>query len=189
MTPEEHHQLIQQERLGQVLIGVDRAAARKFFTDTDHASVQAAVGESLYLSRIVVKISFILSYFLLVLAVGAGVWAFRWWALAIVPLIIVLWSGYLAGSSLGNAGLGLALSAAAAAAVTYFLAPLSESTKVCFLLVAGALFFTRFTYTSSTFFLRALAIRNWKALATLEGNGLVVRQVAGGDPGIVESDR
>lgn len=178
MTPEEHQELVRREEQGHVLIGVERTVARKFFTDTSHRKVQAEIGESLRLDRFIVKTSFVLGYVLVLLGLVASVWAFKWWAALVVPITIVLWGGYLAGSSRGNAGVGFGLVALIGAGAAYFLAPLSVPVKICLLLVAGALFFARFTYTSSTFLLRALVLRNHRAFTALEGNGLVVRQVA-----------
>lgn len=178
MTPDEHQELVEREEQGHVLIGVDRVVARKFFTDTSHREVQAEIGESLYLDRLIVKTSFVLGYVLVLLGLAASVWAFGWWALLAVPFTIVLWGAYLAASSRGNAGVGFGLVALVGACAAYFLAPLSMPVKICLLLVAGALFFARFTYSSSTFLLRALALRNHKAFNALEGNGLVVQQVA-----------
>jgi hypothetical protein len=178
MSRGEHQELVRREDRGHVLIGVDRVAARKFFTDSSHRKVQAVIGESLYLDRFIVKSSFVLGYVLVLLGLAASVWAFNWWAVLVLPVTIAAWSWYLAASSRGNAGVGFGLVALIAAGAAYFLTPLSAPVKICFLLLAGALFFARFTYTSSTFLLRALALRNHKAFGALEGESLVVRQVA-----------
>ncbi len=177
MTPEEHKQIVEDEKAGKLLIGVDRPSARKFFTDVPRKTLEAKLGEPLYLDKAIVLSSFVLGYLMILAAAGLSIWAFGWWGIAAGVATLVVWASYLAESSKGTAGILSALIVAGVVAAICALADLQFPTKLWLLAFAASIFFVRFTYSASTFLLRILVIRNWRALDLLDGNGVVLRRV------------
>ena len=177
MTPDEHRQIIKEEEAGTLLIGVDRPSARKFFTDVPRQTLAEKLEEPLYLEKAIVLSSFVLGYALIAASVALSVRAFGWWAFLVATVTLVVWASYLAESSKGATGIVSALLVVGAVLTVYALVDLSWATKLWLFTFAGSIFFSRFTYSASTFLLRALVIRNWRALDLLEGNGVVLRKV------------
>ena len=50
----EHKELIELEQQGKILIGVDRAMARKFYTDTPVSTITEETGEAPYFEKIII---------------------------------------------------------------------------------------------------------------------------------------
>ena len=178
MNQEDHKQIVAEEEAGTLLIGVDRPTARKLFTDKPLRTITEEIGEPLYLEKAIVLSSFTLGFVLLWAAVILSVWAWHWWAILIGPITFVIWFSYLSESSRGTSGIGSALIAVGVVAGIYLFTDVLLAKKLWLLAAGGSLFFTRFTYSVSTYLVRLLVIRNWRAFAMLEGKGISLRRVS-----------
>jgi hypothetical protein len=158
MTSEEHREIVASEAEGRLLVGIDRASARQFFTQTDGSSMATITGEHLYAQIILVKTAVVLANLLPFVAAGLAVAAFGWWALLIGPATIVLCLFFFNTSRIGGVGLGFPASIFVAAAVSFFAAPLPAFARWWLLALAAAIFFARFMYVAATVFLRHLVL-------------------------------
>ena len=174
----EHRRILEEERTGQLLIGIDRPLARQFFTNTSHAAVQSEIGEPVHFQRFMVKGAFISGYLLAVTAIGVSIWAFGWWSLLIGPLALASWFMYLGGSSRGDSSIWFAVLLLVGAASVLFVGDLSLAAKLFFATLAAAFFLARLTYLIAVAFLRALVVRNWRAFDALDGTAVVAHRTS-----------
>ena len=121
MTQEEHAQLIREEADGRVLFGVDRAFARRFFTDVPLRTIERDTGEATYLEKLVVFGAFIAAPICLLISAIFSVLYFRWWSVFIIPVTVTIWLLFSGTSSMGRSRLvGVSLLALAALALHVF---------------------------------------------------------------------
>ena len=167
MTQQEHAQLIQEEADGHVLFGIDRAFARKFFTDVPLRTIERDIGEATYFEKLVVFGAFIGAPICLLVSVVFAVLYFRWWSILMVPASIAFWFLFSGTSSMGRSRLfGTSLLLLAALALHIFTS--FEPRLTLFLLFAALAFWlNRLMYLAATLFLRALVIRSHRAFSFL----------------------
>lgn len=176
MTEEEYELLIRKEGDGNLLIGIDRAFARRFYTDLPTAYVQLETGESPYVEKAIVNCFFVASPICLLIAAALAVWCFSWWSILIVPGIILTWLVYGASSSMGTSQIGtISLMLIAALALLLF-DPSSRWFSPFLVLLILAFWLNRFMYITATVFLRAFVLRNQKAFALVHDH-LTLRYV------------
>lgn len=168
MNDTEHRELVKLAETGKILIGVDRTAARKLFTDVPLSTIQEKTGETLYLEKCLVVFAFILSPIALITSLVLAFIAFGWWGLISLLLCPFIYVGYQSSSSRGGAGLSLITGFVLIAGVVHFFgnihAPWSTGFVTVFLF---SLWCVRFVYSGATFMYRAFAIRNRKAFEFL----------------------
>jgi hypothetical protein len=148
---------------GQLIVGVDRPSARRFYTDIPLSEVFARTGESPYLAKAVVMGAFYAGYLLLCLYALLSIVQWGWWALGSVPLGIVAYSYYASASCIGGAritGISLLLAAAGAYVVVEIPANVLHRTSLLLFIYVSALWAARFTYSAATMFLRRFVLRN-----------------------------
>jgi len=86
-----HKEIVKREERGEIVIGIDPAVARRFFTSTDHRSVQQEIGEALFIERFFVKALFCLGVLSLLAGIVASIFAIKWWSVLGIPMMIVSW--------------------------------------------------------------------------------------------------
>ena len=84
----EHKKVIELEKQGKLLIGVDRAVARRFYTDVPISKIEEETGETPYLEKTVVWFIFLLGPVALILSTVLGFLTFGWWG--IISLVFCL---------------------------------------------------------------------------------------------------
>ena len=62
MDTKNHQEFVKRAEKGEILIGVEPAVARKFFTSTDHSVIREKIGESLFIERFFVKTCWLLEF-------------------------------------------------------------------------------------------------------------------------------
>ena len=173
----EHEELIELEKSGKLIIGVDRGMARQFYTQVTTSRIKDETGEAPYFEKAIVLLSFVLGPIALLASIVLGFFAFGWWGIIVMVLCPVMYFTYSSMSVMGSSGI---------IGITIFLlisvgihvwgilnAPSMTSFAIYFIL---SLWCARFLYCSSTFFLRAFVLRNRKAYEYLS-NQLVIRKV------------
>jgi len=177
MNDTEHKELVKLAEAGKILIGVDRAAARKLFTDVPLSKIQKMTGETPYFEKVLVISAFILGPVALITSVILAFIAFGWWGLIPLLLCPVIYLLYQGSSSVGGAGLSLITASVVVAGLVHFLgnfnAPWSTGFVAVFLF---SLWCARFVYSAATFMYRAFAIRNRKAFEFLS-QGMSIKHV------------
>jgi hypothetical protein len=169
MTEDEYRQLVSQAYKGTLLIGLDRANARKFYTDIPLKNVEQQTGEVPYVEKVVVMGAFLGAPLALVASCFLGVLAFGWWAVPAIPLSLVIYFFFSMYSSVPNrwmAGITpILLTIIAATALKAFA---TNYVAWYFVSLALSLWLSYFVYAAATAFLRAFVLRNKKAWEMVE---------------------
>jgi len=177
MTTEEHEQLVKMARDGRILIGVEPAVARRFFTDPSSENLRKAVGESVAFQRLVVLACLLLGPVSLMMSWVLAVFAFGWWGILAGLVALLAWASYNGRASMGKQRIiGTAWFLALAIAAG-FLGDTYLRFQIWLVAVAASFFFSRLTYYSAVGFVRSLVLRNRLAFELLSEKALVVRQV------------
>src|SRR5438477_2597491 len=104
MNDAEHAELVELEKRGRVVVGVDRPTARSFLTLASVSKIESATGYAPYLEKGTVFFFFLLGPLALSGSFVASFFAFGWWGLAIDAVCLISYLGYQAMSSRGSAG-------------------------------------------------------------------------------------
>lgn len=170
----DHSELVNLERNGQALIGVDPAVARRLLVDSVGASLLNEIGEDLKSERAMVRSSFALSWICFLASTFPAALAFRWWSILIIPVSFVLWALFLGRASMGNQRLWRTSSFLGLSILACFLPGAYVPFQIWLAVLAGAFFLIRFTYWIATRSVRSLIIRNPLAYRFLEGRGVKI---------------
>ena len=177
MTVQEHAQIVSMESQGKLLVGVDPAAARKFFTDLSAHAIAGEIGESIALRRVVVVASWLLGPLSLIASWVLATLSFGWWAIAVCIGSLAAWAAYNGRASIGNQKIiGVTWFLAMAIAACFF-DGVNVLLQAWIALLAASFFFARLTYYSAVKFIRALVLKNAKAFEFLFDKALVLREV------------
>jgi hypothetical protein len=160
--------LIEAANRGQILIGVDRAVARRFFTDRSIGEIQAATGEAPYLQKSVVMALFLIAPVALIASVVLAFLAVGWWGLLALIFCPAVYFAYYSYSSLGGARLlpitAVLVSVGAIHLSNVMAAPLITGFAFAF---AFSLWCGRLGYSSATVFYRVMALQSAQAFDAL----------------------
>jgi hypothetical protein len=174
-TGTEHRDIVAREADGELVIGIDRAFARRFFTDTPIRVVHENTGESPYFAKGIVMAAFLGSPLTLVVASALAIATVRWWAILVIPIGILAWILHGSASSLGRAGLTPTTLLLSGLVVAWLLNIGGYDTLWRLGSAYGvALWLDRFLYVAATILLRALVIRNARAFRWLQSH-LILR--------------
>lgn len=169
ITDEEYRQIVDDVRGGAALIGIDRAAARKLFTEIPLSRFQTMIGEKPYVEKFVVLMWFVLTWLLLIASFPLSYFAFGWWAAAVIPASVVIYFGFMSSGSTGGSGLGFLSSLLLATAAAAYLNALPNRYMGWYgLTFVAALWCARAVYVASTSFMRALVLRNKRSFELLK---------------------
>jgi len=159
-------------RSGRILVGIDPAVARKFYTNSDPRWLEEQLGESMWLERLTVKSFWLLDFGTLIAGIVITVLVLKWFSVIAVPLMVVAWF-FLGG--LASVGRQRLTGAFAAVAVCLLLGYLQRQSAVgiWFSVLPWPYFFARLTYWTETRYLRALVVRNERAFRLLREKDLL----------------
>lgn len=91
----DYKEIVNRAYSNEILVGVEPALARKFFTDTNHEAVQEQIGESLYLERwVVISLAFILQPISLLAGIVLCIFALHWYSMLVAPIMFLGWFVY-----------------------------------------------------------------------------------------------
>ena len=85
----DYHEFVRQAMEGQVLIGVEPAIARRFFTETNRSIMKEKIGKSLYIQRFFVKICWLLEPICLFAGIITSILALKWYSILAIPLMAI----------------------------------------------------------------------------------------------------
>ena len=165
MTESEYKAFVEQAHSGAKLIGIDRAVARKFYTDISLSKIEEETGEAPYFEKMVVWFAFLFAPVALLASFVLAVLAFQWWAALTIPLSIVIYFVFSGQSSMPRGGM-LGISVFLALAIVSLFTGLFSSSFApwYFIAVTFSLWASRLVYSAATAFLRAFVLRNQRAL-------------------------
>jgi len=164
MTEDEYRDIVARATSGELLIGVDRAVARKFYTDIPLSKIKEETGEAPYFEKMVTWFAFFSAPLALLASFVLSVFVFRWWSAFVIPLsVIVCWIFY-GLSSLPHRGMfGISTLLALSIGnlfVTPFMPPLAPWHLIA---VVYSLWASRLVYCATTALFLALVLRNQRA--------------------------
>lgn len=179
MADNNYREIVSKASTGQLVVGVEPALARKFFTDTDSKALQREFGSSFYKERLFVKLVWLLEYPSLLAGIIASVFAFHWYSVIVIPVMAVTAFLYGAKSSGGRQKIGSVL---LLLLISIFLAYLfrdrGPALFTWFVLLPLPFLFARLTYKLSTIFLRGLSLRNEKLFVSLRDKAIFLKEAA-----------
>jgi hypothetical protein len=169
MDEEQHRQLRLRAERDEVLIGIDRPAARTFYTNVSLSRMRELTGESPLATKAAVMAAFVCGPLFLLGAIVLAFFAFGWWALAVAPAAIVIYFMYHGTSSLGSSRLLPITFVVAAVGVVWLVGIVGNASAVAAaFLLSLSLWCSRFLYVGATTFLRFLVLRSPRAFEALE---------------------
>jgi hypothetical protein len=165
MTEDEYKTFVDQAYSGALLIGIDRAVARKFYTDIPLSRIEEKTGEAPYFEKMVIWFAFVTAPAALLASFVLSVIAFQWWAVLAIPISVLVYFIFSGQSSMpggGMLGFSILLAIAIGTLFTSFFA--SPLAPWYFIAVTFSLWASRLLYTAATAFLRGFVLRNQRAL-------------------------
>lgn len=161
---------------GELLVGVEPALARRFFTDSDSKALQREFGNSYCKERLLVKAVWLLEYLTLFAGLIASIFAFHWYSIIIIPTMVIITFLYGAKASAGHQNIGGVLSMLfVCITLAYYFQYRGIVLTVWLLLLPMPYLFARLTYKLSTSFLRSLSLNNERLFNFLCGKAIFLK--------------
>ena len=159
-----HKDLVDFEKQGKVLIGVDQTMARKFYIHMDIKQIENETGERPYFERIIVVLALLAGPSSLLASLFLGFWFFGWWGIICLIPCPIIYFRYSLYSFRGDSKIVwiniLLLASACLYFFDFFKAPQITGLTTIFVF---SLWSVSFLYYSSTTFLRNFILRNERA--------------------------
>jgi hypothetical protein len=153
------------EREGRAILAVDRVFAARLFTQVPASTIAAASGEGVSAEKLIVLGFYCGSPLALLASIVASALAFGWTALAVVPIVLVIWTVNRGLSCVGSSSAWPATFLLAGASTAHLMQMSVDPWVTGFaLLCTLALWCDRMLYASATVALRALVMSNPRAL-------------------------
>ncbi len=173
MIVQDHHKFRTLAESGKILVGIDPAVARKFFTDTSASLVEEQIGEPISTERIIVKAALFAGPIALLVSFYYAVVSFGWWAIAVIPVSVILWGSHAGRASIGRPRLWWMTMLLAG--LTWLMISDPSSHYRWLVAIIGAMYLDRVKYRAAVIFLHALVVRNEKAYELL-AETLILRE-------------
>lgn len=168
MTDEEYQAMVARIQTGAVLIGVDRAMARKFYTDVSLSRIAEETGEAPYFEKVVVLGAFVCGPLALLASFIMAVLAFGWWAAVAIPASFAVYALFAGASSMPMQSMASVSAVLGFALLGLYLGWFPSNYVGWFtVLVVFALWNARLVYSMATIFIRAFVVRNRRAFEFL----------------------
>ena len=159
-----HDEMLSQVEGGRLLMGVDPAIARRFYTDLTNSERHERVGDAQVNQSNTIRLFFGIELLTLLTAAIASGFAFHWWAAVIIPGLVVLWFFWRSTASVGRPSFvpSFLLIALSWSVAIYFR---HRGTAFVVALVATPLphLFSRLVYRTAAHYLRRLAKESARA--------------------------
>lgn len=177
MDTKNYQEFVKRAEKGEILIGVEPAIARKFFTDTDHSVIKEKIGESLFIERFFVKTCWLLEFICLLAGIIVSIFALKWYSIIAIPVMLIA-SFVLGGkASMGRQKIGGAVFLVVMCVLlAYYFKNKGTFMTIWLVLLPLPYFFARLTYKLATVFLRLLSVRNEKAFNLLYNQGIFLKE-------------
>lgn len=174
----EYQDFVTAEKNGKILVGIEPAIARRFFTETNYKEAIELTDNNLFLERFSIRLLMILEVVFAILAVILSALSLKWYSLLFIPIFLIFWFKYKLGSSLANQNIsGIVF-------ITFFVITSSlyffkDNLLTVLLCISTPLtfLFSKLIYKASTVFLRNLAINNHKIYGLLLDKGIFIKHI------------
>ena len=172
-----HKDIIELENQGEILIGIDRTMARKFYTDIPISEIKLKTDEAPYLEKTIIWFSFLSAPIALIFSILLSFIALKWLGIIFLFAYPIFYFLYSSVSARGNSKLTGITIIVVIFLIIHF-AGFFDNSLITLLITIFllSLWCIRILYCASTFFLRTFIIRNEKAFEYLK-NYLVIKTV------------
>lgn len=159
-----HKNLVELEKQGKIIIGVDRVIARKFYTDVSIKKIEVETDKAPYFEKIVVWFAFLFGPISLLTSIIMGFLFFNWWGIIFLLFCPLVYFTYSASSVRGNSKMiGISILLLVSACIYFFRVFNTPKITGFITIFILSLWCIRLLYCSSTLLLRNFVIRNEKA--------------------------
>lgn len=165
ISREQYDEILKKQDAGEILLYIDTASFRKIFTESNNKKIKELIGESLNMESIIIKsILFVLEPLSLIITIVSVIFLFKWFALLIVPIMILLWFFLKSQASIGEQKIFLPLIflvAGIISAIFYNLESNNFWFKLFVISLPSTYFFSKLLYYLSAHFAFMLIHRNY----------------------------
>jgi hypothetical protein len=172
-----YQEVVNKASKGELLIGVEPALARRFFTDSDPQVLQREFGSSFSKERLLVRIVWLLEYPSLFAGLIASIFAFHWYSIIAILLMVVIAFMYGAKSSGGFQQIGGVLYFFIICLfLAYYFKNSGIAISIWFLLLPLPYLSAKLTYKLSTVLLRGLSLSNERLFNFLYDKAIFLKE-------------
>jgi len=180
MDTERHQEFVRQAKQGEILIGIEPAIAREFFTATNRSLIKDEIGESLFIKRLLVKTCWLLEPICLLAGILASIFALKWYSIIAIPIMLIAFFLLGGRASIGRQKIGGAvLLIIICVLLAYYFRDKGTPMIIWLVLLPLPNFFARLTYKLATMFLRLLSVKNEKVFNLLYEKGIFLKEQQG----------
>jgi len=177
MDIKNYKEFTKQVEKDEIIMGVEPAVARRFFTDTNHSTIKEEIGEPLFLERFFVKTCWLLEFVCLLAGIIMSIFGLKYYSIIVIPIMLITFLFLGAKASIGRQKIGGAIFLLIISILlAYYFRENGIYIIIWIILLPLPYFFTRLTYKSSTMFLRLLSVRNEKAFNLLHNKGIFLKE-------------
>jgi len=170
----DYEQFLDEVNQGNLLMGIEPALARRFYTDLTNSQRLEKSGRSQSKRSTIVKLFLGLEMLALITSSISAIYALNWWSLAFIPSLILLWTHWKSSSSMGKPKFGGAIFLfLCGISVAIYFSNLGTSYIIMFATATLPNIFTKLVYHFSAEFMRDLVKNSEKAFDYLFNNKAV----------------
>ena len=177
MDIKNYQEFLVREATDSIIVYVEPAIARRFFTEINQQVMQEKIGESLSIERFLITACLLLEFPCLLGGMIVSIFALKWYS--IIAILIMVGAFFILGatSSMGKQRIrGAILLLIVCALLAYYLRDKGIFMTLWLILLPLPYFFTRLKYKLATMFLYSLVIHNEKAFNLLNGKGILLKE-------------
>jgi len=168
-------EIVSKAQKGELLIGIEPAVARKFFMDTNTKGLE--IGQPMSVKISLINTILILDWLFMLFTDIVSIIAFKWWSIAIIPVILIAHMFYQSKASMGKQRLwGITSFCLVCFYVAYSLYFNGIMTMLFFILLPLSFLFTRLMYFLSCTFLRSLSLKSENLFNMLYGKAIFIKE-------------
>lgn len=97
-----YNEIISKVQSGTIIIGIEPAIARKFFTDSDMTHIKRDIGLDLFWESFIIKALIILAFCTLLITEIISIFTLNWYSIAFIPLFFLIYVFYQSKVSFGK---------------------------------------------------------------------------------------
>lgn len=171
-------EIVERARKGNLLVEIEPAVARKFFTNTDMKALESEIGQSLSKQSLTINAMMILVWLFMFAVDVASIIAFKWLSIAIIPVVFIAHFFYQSRASLGGQrlwGVSIFMGLCFLAALKF--SYMGTAVTVFYILVPLPFLFIRLMYYLSCSMLRNLSLKNESLFNILYDKAIFIKEI------------
>lgn len=177
MIVQNYSEIVSKTHKGEILIGIEPAVARRFFTTTDRKIIESEIGQSLSGQALTINLIMIFAWISMFTVDILSIFAFKWWSIAIIPGIFIAHMIYQSKASLAGQHIwGVLLYTVLCFFLAYQYSSSGTIIVIYFILFPLSFLFTRLMYYLSCSMLRSLSLKNERLFDLLYEKAIFIKE-------------